>query len=207
MSTEALTCLALETAAGPLSCALLRGGEVLGTATAEDSSVKAEALSSLVSGLLTGVGLNTRDIDIGGTSNGPGSFTGIRVGIAFAKGLSHATGAELRLVSLSDALAWECEHPPETFRTLVKLGKDQLIYSSASASAGGARNIFGITGLEAILSNHPSQEPLLVDPRIDLPDRVHATKISTPFSVLIGRAVSAEDWVAAHEMEFLSDAV
>src|SRR5208282_3356522 len=51
-------------------------------------------------------GLTIDDIDVFGIASGPGSFTGIRVGLSTLKGLSYATGKKVVSVSTLEAFAW-----------------------------------------------------------------------------------------------------
>lgn len=65
----------------------------------------AERLAPLVAELLNEAGLAARDLDRIGVAIGPGSFAGTRVGVAFARGLALATGAEAAGVSNLAVLA------------------------------------------------------------------------------------------------------
>lgn len=53
---------------------------------------------------LSGLGIN--DIDVFAASSGPGSFTGLRIGLSTLKGLSYATGKPVVAVPTLEALAW-----------------------------------------------------------------------------------------------------
>src|SRR5271157_1812848 len=55
---------------------------------------------------LKGSGLTIDDIDVFGIASGPGSFTGLRVGLSTVKGLSYATGKRVVTVSTLEAFAW-----------------------------------------------------------------------------------------------------
>jgi tRNA threonylcarbamoyladenosine biosynthesis protein TsaB len=55
---------------------------------------------------LQGAAIDIAGIDVFGISIGPGSFTGLRVGLSTVKGLVYATGKELVTVSTLEAMAW-----------------------------------------------------------------------------------------------------
>lgn len=72
---------------------------------------QAERLAPMASEMLAQAGLAPRQIDRIGVTTGPGSFAGTRVGIAFARGLALATGAEC--VGISNFRAWVKASDPD----------------------------------------------------------------------------------------------
>lgn len=66
----------------------------------------AHILFGQIDQLLARHGLSLRDIDAFASASGPGSFTGVRVGLAAAKGLAEAAGRRVVAVSNLQALAW-----------------------------------------------------------------------------------------------------
>lgn len=72
---------------------------------------QAERLAPMVSEVLAQAGLVPRQIDRIGVTTGPGSFAGTRVGVAFARGLALATGAES--VGISNFRAWVKASDPD----------------------------------------------------------------------------------------------
>lgn len=64
------------------------------------------ALLPAVSELLEGAGLRMHDIDVVAVGRGPGSFTGVRIAVATAKGLAHGRGVPLVGFGTLDAVAW-----------------------------------------------------------------------------------------------------
>ena len=92
--------LAFDTATNRATSALLRDGEVLGERTSTASRVLADADE-----LLREAGLQEADLTHLVVGAGPGSFTGIRIGLAAARGLSFSLGIPVAGVSTLDALA------------------------------------------------------------------------------------------------------
>lgn len=101
--------LALETATGCGGAALTRGGRFGGRMLAECSlypeSGHSRRLLGVAQGLLRDCGLDFADLDAVAVSRGPGSFTGLRIGMAAGQGLAFGLGKPLAAVPTLDALA------------------------------------------------------------------------------------------------------
>jgi len=92
--------LAFDTATDSATSALVADGEVLGERTS-----RAVTLLEDVDALLRQSGARTTDIEALAVGIGPGSFTGVRIGLATARGLALALGVPMAGVSTLDALA------------------------------------------------------------------------------------------------------
>ena len=103
--------LALDTTARRGSITLLRDGELAGTRLLESGAGPGEILFTLIEDLLSSAGLRYADVDAFAAAAGPGSFTGIRVGLAAVKGLAEAFGKPVAAVSTLAALAAGGEGP------------------------------------------------------------------------------------------------
>lgn len=97
--------LALDTTTRAGSCALVRDGRVLEVGTGAGDRPHAVRLPGEVLGLLAAQDLALRDVDAFAVAAGPGSFTGLRIGIASMQGLAFATGRPIVGVSALDGLA------------------------------------------------------------------------------------------------------
>lgn len=92
--------LAFDTATPVATAALVLDGEVLGERTSRAASVLADA-----DDLLRAAGYGSGDLDGVVVGTGPGSFTGIRIGLAVARGLALGLDVLVAGVSTLDALA------------------------------------------------------------------------------------------------------
>ena len=97
--------LALDTTTRQGSCALLRGEDVLAEQVSDTAQPPASRLPGELMTLVDAAGLTLADIGLYAVATGPGSFTGLRVGIATMQGLAFAAGKPLVGVSGLDALA------------------------------------------------------------------------------------------------------
>jgi tRNA threonylcarbamoyladenosine biosynthesis protein TsaB len=97
--------LGLDTTTRAGSCALARDGVVLRERASDATRPQASRLPGELMALLDEEAVALRDIDLFAVATGPGSFTGMRVGIATMQGLAFAAGKPLIGVSALDALA------------------------------------------------------------------------------------------------------
>ena len=97
--------LALDTTTPPGSCAVARDGRVLLEHAGDSRRSHAERLPLDLMRLLAEAQMTLPDIDGFAVATGPGSFTGLRVGIAAMQGLAFAAAKPLFGVSALDALA------------------------------------------------------------------------------------------------------
>ncbi len=107
MSTHYI--LQLETATQVCSAALSANGETIASIDVDEPNVHASRLTLLVDDLLQRTGLSFGDLSAVAVSEGPGSYTGLRIGVSTAKGLCYATGLPLigidTLAGMADGFA------------------------------------------------------------------------------------------------------
>ncbi|HDT13533.1 MAG TPA: tRNA (adenosine(37)-N6)-threonylcarbamoyltransferase complex dimerization subunit type 1 TsaB [Candidatus Aminicenantes bacterium] len=97
--------LAVDTTTPSGSVALLEDGTLLGEADVESAATHSARLFRSIDFLLAALGRDVRDIEAFAVAAGPGSFTGIRIGIAAVKSLAFASGRPIAPVSTLEALA------------------------------------------------------------------------------------------------------
>ena len=102
--------LTIQTATPAGSVALTDGERLLGELFLDSRQPAGTWLMTAVEHLLVSAGLRVGALDGFGVTIGPGSFTGLRVGLATAKGLAIATGKPLAGVSTLETLALQAPH-------------------------------------------------------------------------------------------------
>lgn len=97
--------LSIESATSVCSVALHQNGEFLGLMEINQENVHAKKLVLLIESLVQNLGFMTKDLDAVAVSSGPGSYTGLRIGVSIAKGLSYALDIPLIGVDTLTTLA------------------------------------------------------------------------------------------------------
>jgi tRNA threonylcarbamoyladenosine biosynthesis protein TsaB len=97
--------LAIETSTLAGSVAIADAGGLIGELKVNVKVAHAERLMDSINWLLNASRLTAKDIDAFAVSIGPGSFTGLRIGLSTAKGFSYAAGKPLIAVPTLDAFA------------------------------------------------------------------------------------------------------
>ncbi|MBQ0006546.1 MAG: tRNA (adenosine(37)-N6)-threonylcarbamoyltransferase complex dimerization subunit type 1 TsaB [Alistipes sp.] len=99
--------LLLETSTVRCSVALAEGMTIVSHRETDVPKAHASKLSPFVDEMLKETSLSMKDIDAVAVSGGPGSYTGLRVGVSTAKGLCFGAGKPLISVGTLEILAWQ----------------------------------------------------------------------------------------------------
>ncbi|MGE5145209.1 MAG: tRNA (adenosine(37)-N6)-threonylcarbamoyltransferase complex dimerization subunit type 1 TsaB [Candidatus Eiseniibacteriota bacterium] len=97
--------LGLDSAAGACSAALWRDGAVIARRLTLMERGHAEALMPMAEAVMTEAGMDFAALDAVGVTVGPGAFTGVRIGLAAARGLALAAGVPAVGVTTFEALS------------------------------------------------------------------------------------------------------
>jgi len=103
--------LAIDTTGDVGSIALVGEGDLIEEVVLDSPDGFAHVLFDEIQGLLERHGLNVWKMDAFASASGPGSFTGVRVGLTAVKGLAEATVRKAIAVSNLQALAWHGSRP------------------------------------------------------------------------------------------------
>lgn len=103
--------LGLESTAKAASAALYKDGEQLGLSVLRCGLTHSRTLLPLTNALLENAGVELKDLDCIAVAAGPGSFTGVRIGVATVKGLCWGADKPAAGVSTLEAMAWGAPAP------------------------------------------------------------------------------------------------
>ena len=102
--------LALETSAVTASVAVTEDEKLLAQSFQNSGLTHSATLMPMVADLLKNTGITMEDIDVIAVAAGPGSFTGVRIGVAAAKGLAWPGDKPCAPCSTLESMAWQCAH-------------------------------------------------------------------------------------------------
>ncbi|MBO5900947.1 MAG: tRNA (adenosine(37)-N6)-threonylcarbamoyltransferase complex dimerization subunit type 1 TsaB [Alistipes sp.] len=97
--------LSIETGTDICSVALANDGELMALRESDEGRDHAKKVALFVNELLRETGVQPSDIDAIAVGKGPGSYTGLRIGVSFAKGMCYALNIPLIAIGSLDALA------------------------------------------------------------------------------------------------------
>lgn len=100
-----MTVLGIETATTVCAAAVVRDGEIRAEELVDQRNVHAERLMGMIDAVLAGSGTGLGEVNGIAVSIGPGSFTGLRIGLSVAKALAYAGTKKLVPVSTLQGLA------------------------------------------------------------------------------------------------------
>ena len=158
--------LALNTSGRRGSAALCRGDaarlEVLGLSSLEGGTYSARLIPA-IGDLLDRAGLTKSQIDGLVVVDGPGSFTGLRVGLSTVKALCEILQKPLATVSMLEALAITCGHEGETVTAVLDAGRGEVYVGEYRLGSECASRVEqSIEKLDAFVKRTPSIESRIV---------------------------------------------
>lgn len=118
--------LAIDTSGKSASIAILENESVLNEILFNVENRHSEILLPAVESLCRSAGVKVKEMDLFVCTIGPGSFTGLRIGVSTAKGLALATGKPVVGVSTLEALTFNATPSPSSLCPMLDARKDQV---------------------------------------------------------------------------------
>ena len=129
--------LALESSAVAASVALCEDETLIAQAFQNTGLTHSQTLLPLAEDLLKNCGLTMADMDLIAVAEGPGSFTGLRIGVATAKGLAWAEDKDCAPCSTLESMAWPLAHMEGRLIVCAMDARRQQIYNALFEAGNG----------------------------------------------------------------------
>lgn len=118
--------LAIETASPPGSIALLDSEAVLAAEKISSTRKTTQHFALLIQSLLENVGWTPKDVGLVSTTTGPGSFTGLRIGVTAAKAFAYALDLPVVGVNTLEVIAAQCPPTELPIESVLDAQRNQL---------------------------------------------------------------------------------
>ena len=128
--------LALESSAKAASAAVCEGEELVAQSFQRTGLTHSATLLPMVEDMLKNAGLTLGEMDVIAVAAGPGSFTGLRIGVSEAKGLAWALDKPCAPCSTLESMAWLAAHLEGEICAVMDARRNQVYQASFLARGG-----------------------------------------------------------------------
>ncbi|MGD2185502.1 MAG: tRNA (adenosine(37)-N6)-threonylcarbamoyltransferase complex dimerization subunit type 1 TsaB [Desulfobacterales bacterium] len=122
--------LAVDTAAKSCSVAIVDAGRLSAEFIIQKNETHSKHLMELIHKVLGMAGFRVAELDGLAVTIGPGSFTGLRIGVSTVKGLALSHNKPVVGISSLDALAWQCADRSHLICALLDARKGEVYYAT-----------------------------------------------------------------------------
>lgn len=128
--------LAFESSAAAASAALCEDDQLIAQSYQRTGLTHSATLMPMVQDLLKNAGMAREEIDLVAVAAGPGSFTGLRIGVSAAKGLAWALDKPCAACSTLESMAWQLAHMEGELCPVMDARRKQ-VYNARFRAEGG----------------------------------------------------------------------
>ncbi|MBR6401497.1 MAG: tRNA (adenosine(37)-N6)-threonylcarbamoyltransferase complex dimerization subunit type 1 TsaB [Firmicutes bacterium] len=128
--------LAVDTTGLVASAAVLTDDKLTAEYTLNYKKTHSQTLMPMIEKICADMELELETLDYIACASGPGSFTGLRIGAAAAKGLAHGLGIKIIPVPTLDALAYNLPYSEKIVVPIMDARRDQ-VYTAFFSTSGG----------------------------------------------------------------------
>jgi tRNA threonylcarbamoyladenosine biosynthesis protein TsaB len=158
--------LLIETSSPVCSVALSGNGHIMALREISANANHAAMLIPMIDELIKEVHLNIQLLDGIAISAGPGSYTGLRIGAATAKGLCYSSGKPLIAIDSLQALAWgmsfNAAHSHAIYCPTIDARRDEIYYGLFGSNAVLIKPSNNSILSSAFLSDQRSGKPIII---------------------------------------------
>ena len=122
--------LAIDTSSNVATVAVMEDELLLGEYILNHKKTHSQKIMTMIEQILSELELTVQDIDIFAAAIGPGSFTGLRIGVATVKALAHATGKPVVSVGTLETLAYNVPYAEHIIVPIMDARRDNVFTAS-----------------------------------------------------------------------------
>jgi tRNA threonylcarbamoyladenosine biosynthesis protein TsaB len=185
--------LYIDTSAAVATVALSADGHVKAIRKHENANEQAAVLNSMIDNVLTEASLRLDQVDAICVCAGPGSYTGLRVGLSTAKGIAYVKDIPLMLFNRLDLIAWG-QDKQEPFAIALKARNGEYFfatYTEKRTQGSPPQHLF-----EQDLVVYASQNLLFITDDADLSVSQHKEVID------VNHTLNMNSWITHAEKRF-----
>ena len=212
--------LALESSATACSAALCRDGELVAQSYQNSGLTHSRTLLPMVRDMLKNSQLTLDQVDVIAVAAGPGSFTGLRIGVATVKGLAWPEDKDCAPCSTLESMAWPLAHMAGSLIVCAMDARRKQVYNALFLAHDGVLTrqcpdrAIGLAELAEEIKNRPEPKFVVGDGaglcynhllEQDVPCRMAPPQLMMQNAV--GVALAAEEMAAAGQVTTARDLV
>lgn len=152
--------LALDTSSPSGSVAVLRDQEVIGTISASTAEIYSSRIFRHLEFLLHELSLNLDQFDLFAVAAGPGSFTGLRVGLAAVKGWAEVYRKPIAAISALEAVAAQSHTPASLVVPVLDARRSQIYFALYRRAGAPSDDRLALEGEEFVATLNEFREAL-----------------------------------------------
>jgi tRNA threonylcarbamoyladenosine biosynthesis protein TsaB len=154
--------LALDTSSPAGSVAVLRDEKVVGTVSTCTDEIYSSRIFRHLDFLLTELSLSLDQFDLFAVAAGPGSFTGLRVGLAAVKGWAEVYHKPIAAVSALEAVAAQSHSPSPLLVPVLDAHRGQVYFGMYARAGANGEYRLALDGEECVMTPEEFMEALAV---------------------------------------------
>ncbi len=136
MENQGMNILAIDTSGPVAGCAVMSEGKIVHSASMQHGLTHSETILPEVEHAMAASQMQCSDIDVFAAVAGPGSFTGVRIGVCTVKGLAHAVGKPCVPIHALEALAMNFPGFPGWVVPILDARRNQVYCAAYDVSTG-----------------------------------------------------------------------
>lgn len=118
--------LAVDTSSAVASCAICEDDKLICECVLNNKLTHSQTLMPMIDEVFKKSELNPQEIDVFAVTNGPGSFTGLRIGVTTIKGLAHACNKPVVGVNTLEAMCYNLPFCPHIIAPIMDARREQV---------------------------------------------------------------------------------